>query len=346
MTKGLNLKSRASIPVYRPINVLAATVHIAWRYGINAETLLSGSGIDSADVRNPHKIITTQQELAIYRRFQELVPVPGIGLELGRSFDVCDTGKLGVAALCCENFLEAIHLVVSYLDLSSSFVQYQVWSEGHAVYSTLHELINDHDIRQMVFDIELASLYTIASFALENTTVFKELHIACAPPIYAERYEQIFRCPVRFNAPRHLIVMDAGLLMKPMKMANPLVKKMLSDECEQLYSRLRDEQSLADKLRHEISLGESPYPTLELLASRINLSPRTIRRRLAQQGTSYKDILNDARLKQALHLIQSTDLSIEQIAFKLGYHDASNFCHAFKTWFGHTPGSLRKSGQK
>jgi len=345
MDKALYLRSRGIIPVYRPINVLAATVNIARRYGVDAETLLAGSSIESSDIDDPHKIITTQQELYVYRRFQELIPEPGIGLELGRSFDVCDTGKLGLASMCCDNFLEAIHLVVSYLELSSSFVQYHVWSEGDTVYSALHELIGDHDIRQLIFDIELASLYTIASFALERKKVFKEITVAYPPPTYADRYQRIFHCPVRFNAPRHLIAMDAGLLMKPMKMANPLVKKMLADECAQLSERLRDETSLADKIRHEIVLGGLPYPTLEQLARRINLSPRTIRRRLSREATSYKDILSDMRLKQALGLIQSTDLSIEQIAFRLGYHDSSNFCHAFKNWFGCTPGSLRKSNQ-
>lgn len=102
---------------------------------------------------------------------------------------------------------------------------------------------------------------------------------------------------------------------------------------------------LADRIRHELSFGPDGYPTLEQLARRINLSPRTIRRRLTMENTSYKNIVSDMRRSQAMHLIRSTQLPMEKIAVKLGNSDLANFYHAFKGWTGGTPASFRKPGR-
>jgi AraC-like DNA-binding protein len=342
MIDAFPLRTRPDVPVYRPINNVAILVRIADTYGIDAKTLLAGSQIEDADIDDPHKIITTEQELCVYHRFHQLIPEPWIGLELGNSLGVNSKGKLGIAAMCCANGLDALRLVVSNFDLACSFHQYEVWKEGDMVYASLRELIGHDDISQMLFDIEVASLYSITSLLLEDVSVFKELYIAYPMPAYAERYREMFHCRVTFNAPRHLIIVEAKMLLKAMKLANPLDKKLFAHECAQLCARLSDQTGIADKIRHEITIGQTPYPNLEQLARRINVSPRTIRRRLAADATSYKGILSDMRLKQALHLIRSTDLTIEQIAGKIGYSDTANFCHAFKGWTGCTPGSFRK----
>lgn len=342
MREAFHDQSRSDLPLYRPINNVAVLVHIADTYGIDAATLLAGSHIERADVDDPHKIITTLQELSIHRRFHQLIPDPCIGLELGRHFHLGAKGKLGIAAICCDNGLEALRLVMAYIELASSFLHYQVWNEGQTGYARMRELVGLNDIRRMLFDTEMSSLYTMTALIIDETRVFKELHVAYPAPAYAERYQAFFHCPVRFNAPEHMIVFDAGLLFRPLKLANPLVKKMLVQECAHLCARLRDQTSIADKIRHEISIGQTPYPTLEQLARRINLSPRTIRRRLNADATSYKDILSDMRRSLAMDLIQSTDLSMEQIALKLGYSDVANFYHAFKGWTGCTPCSYRK----
>jgi len=344
MSEAFHIRSRPDLPVYRPINNVAVLVRVASQYGIDAPTLLQGSGLEIADVGDPHKIITTLQELAIERRGTQLIPEPWIGLELGRHFHLGAKGKLGVAAMCCENGLEALQLLITYIDLASTHFQYEIWNEGGQGYARMRELPGFGDIRRYICEAEMASLYTMVSLIIEDTQAFQELHIAYPAPAYASRYREVFHCPVVFGGPDHLICFDAGLLSKPLKLANSLAKKVLEAECKELCARLREHSSLTDRVRHELSFGPDGYPTLEQLAKRINLSPRTIRRRLTEEAASYKDILADMRRSQAMHLIRSTHLPMEKIAVKLGYSDVANFYHAFKGWTGGTPGSFRKPG--
>jgi AraC-like DNA-binding protein len=344
MFETFRIRSRPELSVYRPINNVAVIVRVAGLYGLDPRKLLEGSHIDIADVEDPHKIITTLQELHIERRGIQLIPEPWIGLELGRHFHLGAKGKLGIAAMCCENGVEALQLLITYIDLASTHFQYDIWTEGKTGFARMRELIGFKDMRRYICEAEMASLYTMTSLIMEDAAVFKELHIAYPAPAYADRYRELFHCPVVFGAPHHLIVFNAELLYKPLKLANPLAKKMLEQECAQLSARLREHTSISDKIRHELSFGAHDYPTLEQLARRINLSPRTIRRHLTTEATSYKDILSDLRRSQALEMIQSTDLPMEKIALKLGYSDVANFYHAFKGWTGSTPGSYRKAG--
>ena len=343
MSAAFHIRSRPELPVYRPINNVAVMVRVAAQYGVDPRLLLEGTGIDIADVQDPHKIITTLQEFTIERRGIQLIPEPGIGLELGRHFHLGAKGKLGVAAMCCENGREALELLVAYIDLACTHFQYEIWIKGGMGYARLRELMEVKDIHRSVCEAELASLYTMFSLIIEDTRTFQELHLAYPAPSYASRYREVFHCPVIFGAPEHLIIFDAGLLSKPLKLADPLAKKVLEAECAELCTRLREHASLKDRIRHELSFGPDGYPTLEQLARRINLSTRTIRRRLTMEGTSYKDLLSGMRRSQAMELISSTDLPMEKIALKLGYSDVANFYHAFKGWTGGTPASFRNS---
>ncbi|MBN1470857.1 MAG: helix-turn-helix domain-containing protein, partial [Syntrophaceae bacterium] len=147
--------------------------------------------------------------------------------------------------------------------------------------------------------------------------------------------------PVFFDAPEHLILFDATLLDRPLKHANPLTKKILEKECQQLCERLNENTTLTDKIRHELLFADGDFPTLDQLAQRINMPERTIRRKLTMDGTSYKDILSEIRKQKAMDLIAAGDLSMEKIAEKLGYSDTVSFYHAFKTWTGTTPANYR-----
>ena len=344
MSEAFHIRSRPDLPIYRPINNVAVLARVASQYGIDATTLLQGSGLEIADVEDPHRIITTLQELAIERRGIQLIPEPWIGLELGRHFHLGAKGKLGVAAMCCDNGREALQLLITYIDLASTHFQYEIWTDGSVGYARMRELAGFSDIRRYICEAEMASLYTMVSLIIEDAQAFQELRIAYPAPAYVGRYREVFHCPVVFGAPEHLITFDAGLLAKPLKLANALAKKVLEAECAELSARLREHASLTDRIRHELSFGPDGFPTLEQLARRINLSPRTIRRHLTTEATSYKDILADMRRSQAMHLISSTELPMEKIALKLGYSDVANFYHAFKGWTGGTPGSFRKPG--
>jgi AraC-like DNA-binding protein len=342
MSGKFRIKSKGSLSVLRSINNVAVFVRAARHFGIDPRKILAGSGIEMWELDEPLRIITTAQEILVGRKLAQLAPAPLIGLDLGPHHHLISKGKLGMAAMCCDTAFEALHLMLTYIDLASTYFQYDLTVEGKMGSVRLKELVNIEDFRRYIFETEIVSVHTICSMILDDVNVFSQIHIAYSAPDYAARYQEIFHCPVIFNAPEHLIMFDATLLERPLKHANPLTKKVLEQECRQLCERLNEKMTLTNKIRHELLFTDGDFPTLDQLAHRINMPERTIRRRLTTEGTSYKDILSDIRRQKAMEMIAAGDLSMEKIAEKLGYSDAASFYHAFKTWTGSTPANFRK----
>jgi AraC-like DNA-binding protein len=343
MNDKFHTRSRPDLSVLRSINDVTVFVRAARQYGIDSRELLAGSGIEMWELDDPHRIITTVQEITVGRRLAQLAPVPWIGLELGQYHHLISKGKLGMAAMCCETVRDAIKMMMSYIELSSSYFQFDITVKSNLVYVRLKELVRIKDFRRFICETELVSMYTICTLIMDDINVFKEVHLAYPAPDYAAKYKEIFRCPVVFDAPEHLIIYDAALLDKPLKHANSLTRKVLEQECRQLCQRLNEQKTIKDKIRHELLFMDTDFPTLDQLAKRINMPERTIRRKLTMEGTSYKDILAEIRKNHALELIQTTDFSMDKIAERLCYSDVASFYHAFKTWTGTTPASYRKN---
>lgn len=343
MSEKFRIKSKGTLSVLRSINNVAVFARAARQFGIDPRHLLAGSGIAMWELDDPHRIIATAQEIMIGRKLAQLASAPLIGLDLGTHHHLISKGKLGMAAMCCETAFEALKLMLDYIDLASTYFQYDLTADGKKGRVRLKELVNLEDFRRYIFETEIVSLHTICAMILDDVHVFSEMHIAYPAPDYAARYEDIFHCPVFFDALEHLITFDTALLDKPLKLANPLAKKVLEEECRQLCQRLNEHTTVRDKIRHELFFVEGDYPTLDQLARRINIPERTLRRKLTTEGTSYKDILSEIRKQRALDLIATGDLSMEKIAEKLGYSEVASFYHAFKNWTGTTPANYRKA---
>ncbi|MCX5849129.1 MAG: AraC family transcriptional regulator, partial [Deltaproteobacteria bacterium] len=206
MSEKFHIRSRADLPVYRSINNVATLMSLADKYGIDARALLSGSGIEMNDLEDPLKLITTVQELSFCRKVIHLVPVPWMGLEFGQHLHLSAKGKVGMAAICCETALDALKMMISYIDLLSSYFEYDIKIDGDIGYARMKELINLNDIRRFICEVEFVSLYTLVSLILEETAIFKEFRLAYPAPEYADKYKEVLHCPVLFDAPEHMIV--------------------------------------------------------------------------------------------------------------------------------------------
>ncbi|AXQ30642.1 AraC family transcriptional regulator [Solimonas sp. K1W22B-7] len=103
----------------------------------------------------------------------------------------------------------------------------------------------------------------------------------------------------------------------------------------------RDRQHLALRVRTALEAQQGDYPTLQQVAARLCVSARTLKRRLKQIGSSYRQLLDAVRLVHAMELLQRTGLSLEAIALRLGYSSSANFSRAFRRWTGMPPGHFR-----
>jgi AraC-like DNA-binding protein len=145
---------------------------------------------------------------------------------------------------------------------------------------------------------------------------------------------------IRFDRPNHRLVFPASELDIPLVTADPVATRLAREQCERELAALVD-AGVPGRVRAAITAG-GDAPSLPEIARELRMSPRTLKRKLAEHGTTFSAIRDDMRRQRALLLLDNRALSIGEIAAKLGYSELPNFTRAFRKWTGVTPIAYRE----
>jgi AraC-like DNA-binding protein len=131
--------------------------------------------------------------------------------------------------------------------------------------------------------------------------------------------------------------MDAGLLDWPLPQASELTAKMCVAQCAGLLDRRHARRGVSGRVRDELLQDARRIPTQDEIASRLFVSVRTLRRQLTDEGTTFRALVEQTRQGLAEELLDTGRLTVEQVADRVGYAEASSFVHAFTRWNGVAP---------
>jgi AraC-like DNA-binding protein len=155
-------------------------------------------------------------------------------------------------------------------------------------------------------------------------------------------YERLFDCPILFDAEAIEIHLSSESLDVPLEMSDAEMARICEERCEMILARLGVAGGFVDRVRAELLSGPRRFPDLDTVARAMAVSPRTLCRRLNEEGASFRQVLDDVRKSLALDYVESSDLPLQQIAALLGYEEPANFHRAFRKWVGVTPGRYRR----
>jgi AraC-like DNA-binding protein len=117
---------------------------------------------------------------------------------------------------------------------------------------------------------------------------------------------------------------------------------MVEEQCRRELEQLGLDGDLVAQVQAALHESDGGYPDLDTVAERLHLSSRTFKRKLSAHGTSFRRLVDATRRAEAVRLLNTTALSVSQIAEQLGYADASSFTRAFQKWTSTTPGAFRQ----
>lgn len=158
----------------------------------------------------------------------------------------------------------------------------------------------------------------------------------------ARELEAHFGAPVSFGKKDNCLSFKREYLGERFLTSNNLLYDILTEALRTYFSVSPERHGFIDAVSREVMrLGGSESPSMDHIASSLALSPRTLRRRLADEGYSFQEVKNLARERRAKYYLCSTSLSLSEIAFELGYSELSAFSRAFRTWVGETPQAYR-----
>lgn len=160
----------------------------------------------------------------------------------------------------------------------------------------------------------------------------------------ASVYRSFFGAPVHNQADRTAIIFPASLLTLPVVHADPKLRAYLEGVAEQVLKSLPEVETFVDEVRGQIMHAlQHGQPTLEGVADKLHMSPRTVQRRLEKEQQSFGALLDEVRRGAALEYLRNRHVAITEAAYLLGFSEPSTFYRAFKRWTGSTPADYRRS---
>ena len=148
--------------------------------------------------------------------------------------------------------------------------------------------------------------------------------------------------PVQFEQPQAQLVFSRTQLEKRVTQNESSLRHFLRHPVLIMLTQDYAANSWTARVRDIIRRRLKEIPVLNDVADTLDIHPQTLRRRLASEGTTFKDIKNQVRRDTALHFLGKQGLSIEEIAHRAGFSESSAFIRAFKGWTGITPYTYRK----
>lgn len=318
-------------------------------HGQDPQPLLEQFGLSAERLGEARARLSIPRYMRLGHSAIALTGQPALGLDMGRLIRIGQMGLAGVCAAQAPDLREAARTLTRFEALyatnyrgSSGFVE-----DARGAWLHFYSISPYNAYNRFVVDSVLAGWQSNLSQVAGQAVSPEKVEIEFPAPDYAPAYDELFACPLEFAASANrLRLSDRSLALK-----NPLhcpsTWQQLLELCERELDQLTRTRSLRERVTQLIGpLLHGREPDLEEVARRLQMPSWTLRRKLAEEGTLFRSILNDTRHDLALAYIRDTELAFGEIAYLLGFASAEAFQRAFKRWQGTTPGDYRREQKR
>lgn len=310
--------------------------------GLAVRDCLAGTGLRAEDLQDPVMTVSIEQEFAVIRNLLRLLgDSPGLGLEVGECYHFTALGSVGFAVASAASMYQAVEFSLRYLELTFALTTFRLEDDTTHCRIVLGEENVPPELRRFALERAVGVLHMLARSLFGVKEIAGDLQFSFTRPASVQVYEDILGATPRFGAPRTVIALDAALMKRPLPHANAMALHQAEEQCRKLLAERRAHRGLAERVCDRLARRGGLPPAMQAMAEELRLSVRTLRRRLQEEGTSYMELCDEVRRTFAEELLALPQLSIEQIAERLGYSEAAAFIHAFKRWTGKTPHAFR-----
>jgi len=280
---------------------------------------------------------------ALVNAAQQWARTPAFGLEMGQQFNLVSFGLISRALMSCATLRDFVVMLERYSVLVLPMVRFSSHDTPAHFVLEVNALSRYPDLNQLIFEALISFASKIDVLLLGRKISVDKVTCQFERPAYAAMLEQQSRGAFLFNEPYNRIYVTRQYADLPLATANPTDARVTMAECEDALIKSKQQQSLVGEVLDLVRYYLDTNPSSAQIAQRLNMTDRTFRRRLAQEGASYRTLLQSVRCEMAQYYLGQTQLQVAQIAHKLGYAETSNFRTAFKGWTGMSPRAWRQA---
>jgi AraC-like DNA-binding protein len=327
-------------------SLLASTMMVVWKalesYELEPAALFTRAGLDTSRLEDPN----ARYRYEPVRRLWELAVAetgdPCFGLTAAQHWHPSNFHGLGYAWLASGSLKDALERLIRYFRIVTTdpeelrLVQHAEEYEFRVDTSKVQYRALDVE-----YDLLLALLMDACRISAGEAFAARRVSLQRTRPSCADRFEAFFGAEVRYGADANSVYFDRLALERQLPTGN-LELARANETVVQTYLAHLDRSDVV--MRVKVALLEhlpSGHVSEEEIAQGLHLSLRTLQRKLRDEGTSYKELLDETRRELATEYIKNPHVSISEITYLLGFSEPSNFSRAFKRWTGSSPSAFR-----
>ncbi len=309
--------------------------------GADTGVLLAEAGVDPRAVDDRDARVPIVSLHALWNAILRDTPKASTAVFDATPYTPGDYGLVGFVVMNSATLGEALTHMVRYIGLWTDDPAFQL--EDGVVSIAYRERFADSAGLRVSTEAAPVEILHGARIATQKPITPVVVRFSHGAPNDVSAHEKFFGCPVLFEQKDIAMVFRQEDLALPLPKADPQLGAFLREMANQaLSARVVGEPSVLDKIRaivaEELQKG---VPALEIVAQRLAMSDRTLRRRLEENGTSFRAVLDDTRADLARKYVRDKRLPLSEVAFMLGFSEPSTFHRAFKRWTKTTPSLWR-----
>ena len=317
-----------------------AVLHAASRLGLDRQALLSVCILTDQQLADPDARIPFSVQQTLWHELDSRLQHPEPGLLLGRNLTPGPFSVLSYLLQSSATLGDALNAALRYQRLAGEGGELHIDTRDDSLLLLYRPLHPQHPATRIRVLAMMACWVQMTMPLLDDFRLLGA-QFRHAEPADLAPYQDVFACPLQFASDDYAIALPRTLGQAPLIQANPPLQQLLRQHAETLLARLPSASRSArviGLLGEQLAHGE---PDRAELARTLNLSERTLQRRLAEEGCSYQHLLADTRRQLAEQHLRDGRLPAAEIALLLGYSEPSVFFRAFRQWTGLTPGEYR-----
>lgn len=318
----------------------ATVIHALDQCGVDGAALAAAAGIDVEGLDDPDRRVPLTKSTRLWHLAAEATGDPCVGLQVARHVRPGTFHGLSVGVVSSPSFRDALERMVRFgrvvlnptgqadlTEVDGTLRWTLWWAPGTTAPS--------HESMEAI----LASMVRAARFLMDRDLRLDEVELIRPVRPENSRFERFFGCPVRYGSDRYLLAFPVEPTDRTLPTACGDAARGADDVVRAYLDRAAPTDRVTDHVRAVVvgQVDQHGDVTAASVAAELAMSPRTLQRRLREEGTAFRDVVADVRIELAKRSIASGTDSVEAIADTLGFSDASAFRRAFKRRTGMSP---------
>jgi len=303
--------------------------------GHDVEALLADVGLSKAELNNPDARVSCDVAGALISRAQQKRFTPNLGLAVAQATPLGAYPLLDYLVLTSDTVGDGLAQISRYLRITES----PVWVDVHADSDPVRVEVQTLS----AFGYEFEAALIVLRLREETAGAFAATAVSFEhQPDDVAAFERALGCPVRTAASWNGVAVSRATCRLPMPRRDPVLRRFLESQADAMLARMPARTGLAVDVQRALASRVAAGPArMSSIARQFGMSERTLHRRLAADGVSYQELLEEARKAAAGRYLDESTLAIGEIAYLLGYSEPAAFHRAFKRWYGKTPEQFR-----